>query len=189
MYLTIVAKWLYIDYISTQSGSPFSQGTVRCQMVSSHYTWTNVDISLSVLLNAFASDSCWADILPRRKINEIDILSHSPVTTNQNGNQGRIAQFVISMFKFFVHSYMTVCKCDVPVHGTLSVCSLLSFAILSLVYAFVGSRLINTGAVPGTIWARALPRAKQARTPVRPGIVRYLVHICGLFARVMAPCR
>ena len=148
MYLTIVAKWLYIDYIFTQSGSQFSQGTARCLMVPSHYTWTNVDIPLSVLINAFASDSCWAHILPRRKIHEIDIVSHSPVTTNQNGNQGRIAQFVITMFKFFVHS-TTVCKCDVPVHGTLSVCSLLSFAILSLVHAFVGSRLINGGQCPG----------------------------------------
>ena len=67
------------------------------------------DPSLSVLLNAFASDFCWAHFLPHRKIHEIDILSHSPVTTNQNGNQGRkIAQFVISMFKFFVHSCVTV---------------------------------------------------------------------------------
>ena len=155
-------------------------------------TWTNVDLSLSFLLKAFASYSCWAHFLPHRKSNETDILSHSPVTTNQNDNQGRIAQFVISMFKFFVHSCVTVfTSVTFPFTGrcpcTRAMCN--TRAPYCHLHAFVGMRLISMGAVAGTISARCYPVLNRCG-PHAPGNSKtYLVYICGLFAWVMPPCR
>ena len=116
----------------------------------------------------------------------------SPVASNQEGNQGYYA--IRKTWKFFVHSYVTF-----PFTGrclrtrAMTVCTRAPYCHS---HAFVGSRLISMGPwgqcpgqyPPGPPDIRC-PRAKQTRTPMRLEIVGHIFAVCGLFARVIPPCR